>query len=142
MASTIRVASHDEADWIASRLFTFNRATVPALEIVPLQWVIEDEGVLIGGLSADLYLGWLSIHVLWIDEAMRHRGLGTRLLQHAEDAARAHGAHGAFLDTFDWQALAFYQRHGYDCFGTLDDFPPGHSRHFLRKSLLPVDAPS
>lgn len=40
-----------------------------------------------------------------------------------------------YLDTFDFQARPFYERHGYEVFGTLDDYPPGHSRFFLRKDL-------
>ncbi|MDP3936617.1 MAG: hypothetical protein Q8R92_00595 [Deltaproteobacteria bacterium] len=41
----------------------------------------------------------------------------------------------AHLDTFSYQARPFYERHGYTLFATLDDYPPGHKRYFLRKAL-------
>jgi len=40
-----------------------------------------------------------------------------------------------YLDTFSFQAPAFYQRHGYQVFGTLPDFTPGHQRYFFTKQL-------
>jgi hypothetical protein len=51
----------------------------------------------------------------------------------AEDEARALGCVGVWLDTFSFQARGFYERHGYEVFGTLDEFPAPHQRFFLRK---------
>jgi hypothetical protein len=39
-------------------------------------------------------------------------------------------------NTYDFQALLFYERLGYEQFAALEDYPPGHSRHFLKKRLL------
>jgi hypothetical protein len=39
------------------------------------------------------------------------------------------------LDTFSFQARGFYEKLGYCVFGTLDDYPPGHSRFYLTKRL-------
>jgi len=40
------------------------------------------------------------------------------------------------LDTYDFQALAFYQKNGYEVFGILENCPaPGHIRYSLKKSL-------
>jgi len=39
------------------------------------------------------------------------------------------------IDTMDFQALPFYERHGYSVFGVLDDMPRGHQRFFLKKAL-------
>jgi hypothetical protein len=39
------------------------------------------------------------------------------------------------VDTYDFQALGFSERLGYAVFGRLDDFPAGHTRFFLQKSL-------
>ncbi len=33
------------------------------------------------------------------------------------------------------QAPGFYERLGYTIFGTLEDYPPGHSRFFFRKTV-------
>ena len=37
------------------------------------------------------------------------------------------------LDTFAFQAPAFYEKQGYTLFGTIEDLPPGHARYFLQK---------
>jgi hypothetical protein len=47
------------------------------------------------------------------------------------------GCHGVWLDTFTFQARGFYERLGYSVFGAIEDYPPGHSRHFLKKDLRP-----
>jgi hypothetical protein len=41
------------------------------------------------------------------------------------------------LSTFEFQALPFYEEHGYSTFGTLEDFPTGTGfcRFFMRKNL-------
>jgi hypothetical protein len=36
---------------------------------------------------------------------------------------------------FAVQAPGFYERHGYQVFGELDNFPTGHQRYFLTKTL-------
>jgi ribosomal protein S18 acetylase RimI-like enzyme len=56
-------------------------------------------------------------------------------MQRAEDEARRRGCRGAWLDTYSFQARGFYERIGYEVFGVIDDFPPGHSRLFLRKTF-------
>jgi hypothetical protein len=56
-------------------------------------------------------------------------------LSAAEDEARRRGAKHAYLDTFSFQAPDFYEQHGYQVFGTLDDFPAGHQRYFMTKEL-------
>jgi GNAT superfamily N-acetyltransferase len=88
-----------------------------------------------GGLYGFTDRGWLRIEVLVIQEHLRHQGIGARLLLAAEDEARRRGCHSAWLDTFSFQALPFYERHGYTIFGALDQYPDSHTRYFVRKSL-------
>lgn len=40
-----------------------------------------------------------------------------------------------FLDTFDFQACEFYEKHGYTAFGVLEDCPTGHCRFYMEKKL-------
>ena len=82
-----------------------------------------------------MLLGWLEIHVLWLREDARAQGQGGALLQACGRRAISLGAHSARLDTFDWQAEAFYRRHGYERFAVLDRYPDAHARVFMRKSL-------
>ena len=53
----------------------------------------------------------------------------------AEREAVNRGCHGAWLDTFEFQARGFYEKLGYEVFGSLDDNPRGSRRFFLRRRL-------
>ena len=52
-----------------------------------------------------------------------------------EAEAIRRGCKGAYLDTFSYQARPFYEKLGYEVFGTLDDYPTGHQRFYMRKRL-------
>jgi len=95
----------------------------------------DDDGKIVGGLNGETYWGWLYVENLVVDESVRTKGYGSKLLQAAEDEARNRGCSFVHLDTYSFQALPFYKKHGYTVFGELDDFPPGGKRHFLRKTL-------
>ena len=73
--------------------------------------------------------------MFWLAPGYRRRGLGSRLLRAAEEEARRRGCRMAWLDTYDFQARPFYERHGYAVFGELDGLPNGHRRWFMRKRL-------
>jgi GNAT superfamily N-acetyltransferase len=93
------------------------------------------DGEIAGGLIGETYWGWLYINLLIVKEELRGLGYGHRLLTLAEEEARKRGVKTAYLDTFSFQAPEFYKRHGYQVFGELQDFPPGHQRYFLMKHL-------
>lgn len=90
---------------------------------------------IVGGVIAEIYWDWLYIDLMWLKEEHRKCGYGSRLLTLVETEARQRGAKHAFLDTFSFQAPDFYKKHGYQVFGALQDFPPGHQRYFLTKEL-------
>jgi len=97
-------------------------------------FVRDETGAIRGGLDAFAYAGWLFVRTLWIEDALRGRGVGRELIARAEERALAVGCHSVYLDTFSFQAPGFYQKLGYQVFGTLD-YPPGHQRYFLQKRL-------
>jgi GNAT superfamily N-acetyltransferase len=88
-----------------------------------------------GGLIGSTHWGWFYINLLFIQEEHRGRGYGHRILTLAEEKARQYGAKHAYLDTFSFQAPDFYKEHGYQVFGELKDFPPGHRRYYLTKQI-------
>jgi GNAT superfamily N-acetyltransferase len=96
------------------------------------------QGEWLGGLLGFVWGGWLHVRILWVSERVRGRGHGTRLMDAAERFALEHGAIAATLDTHTFQAPDFYAKRGYEVFGRLDDYPPGHAKLFLRKTLGPV----
>lgn len=92
-------------------------------------------GNVLGGVIAKAGRGWLHVRGLWVDSSLRGQGYGARLMAVAEAEGVKLGCHSAYLNTFSFQARPFYEGCGYEVFGTLDDFPEGHQRFFMRKSL-------
>jgi GNAT superfamily N-acetyltransferase len=102
----------------------------------PINFVLRAErGDVLGGVLGQLWGGWLQVTHLWVAEAARSAGCGTRLMKDAESYARSRGAIGATVETHSFQARPFYERLGYEVFGKLDGYPPGHVKFYLRKAL-------
>ncbi len=95
-----------------------------------------DDNTIIGGAKCKIGEGMLFIEWLWIDDNARG-GTGTRVMAMAESHALAQGCTKAYLDTFNFQARGFYEKLGYEVFGTLT-FPGGAiERHYMCKDLVP-----
>jgi GNAT superfamily N-acetyltransferase len=95
----------------------------------------DEGGAVVGGLTGRLRWGWLYVETLWVAKPLRGSGHGARLLGEAEAYARAHGGIAAHLECAT-DALPFYQRHGYELVGVMEDFPvPGERQHYVRKWL-------
>ncbi|MBI2771615.1 MAG: GNAT family N-acetyltransferase [Burkholderiales bacterium] len=86
----------------------------------------DADGELVGGLRAIVFLHWLRVEVVWVADAARGQGLGSRLLAQAEAQARGMGAIGAALETFTWQAPGFYAKQGYVESGRITDYAKGY----------------
>lgn len=128
----------DDAAWsaIGGGLHHYNEQQAGDNQFQYLCFVLRSpEQAIAGGLIGEVHWGWLYINLLYLKDELRGQGYGHRLLTLAEDAARQRGATNAYLDTFSFQALDFYRQHGYQVFGELPDFPPGHQRYYLTKKL-------
>jgi ribosomal protein S18 acetylase RimI-like enzyme len=114
----------------------FNLLHAPEANYIPLTVFVRNlDHRLVGGLLGETYWGWLHISILWIDNTYRGMGYGTKVLTLAESEAVSRGCRSAHLDTMSFQAVEFYERHGYTTFGILKDLPRDHSRHFMTKIL-------
>ncbi len=130
--------SHDENEiqYIREALSAFNNANVGEDGHAPLNIVEYDrEGNVIGGILGGTYWGWMYVDVLWVHENHRRKGIGSKLLQKAEQEAVSRGCHYVHLDTMSWQAPAFYQKQGYEVIGILPDIPKGNQKYLLMKAL-------
>jgi GNAT superfamily N-acetyltransferase len=99
-------------------------------------FIRDVQGEMVGGLYGYTHWGWLFISHLWLGESLRRLGYGTQLVARAEQEAVNRGCRHAHLDTFEFQALGFYQKLGYQVFGSLEGFPEGYTRYFLQKRAL------
>lgn len=102
----------------------------------PIRVIIKsDKDETVGGVFGELFGGWLYISVLWVAKPLRNQGFGTKLMDRIEAEALKLGCTNAHLETFSFEAPHFYERLGYEVFATLDDYPKGHSKIFLKKQL-------
>ena len=96
----------------------------------------DHKGNVMGGVLADCFGGWVYISLLWVEKSLQNLGYGTQLMQMVESEAILQGCTYAHLDTFSYEARPFYEKLGYELFATLEDYPPGHYKYFLKKSLI------
>ena len=73
--------------------------------------------------------------VVVVAPGARRRGLGSELLQMAEEEGRRRGCHTALLHTNTFQAPGFYKKHGWREYGIFPCDPPGCDRIFFTKDL-------
>jgi ribosomal protein S18 acetylase RimI-like enzyme len=112
----------------------FNASVMGHADSKPLSVIARGpDGEVIAGVSGRTIYGHFLIEVVWVAEPMRGVGLGARLMNEAEQRARQRGCIGAQVDTVSFQAPDFYKKLGFRVIGTVEDFPAGHDRFFMRK---------
>lgn len=112
----------------------------PALaQVRPLQVYARDAaGQVLGGAVGRTWGGCAELQQLWVADAQRGAGLGTALMRQFEAAAAARGVRLVYLETFSFQAPAFYARCGYGVALTIAGFAPGIEKHVFTKALVPT----
>jgi ribosomal protein S18 acetylase RimI-like enzyme len=131
----LRAAVHQQIRAFNDERSEYHRAARKA-GVEKLDIFLHDvEGRLRGGLVASTYWGWLEIDDLWLDEGLRGRGYGRRLMAMAEEEARRRGCRRAGVRTFQFQARGFYERLGYRVVGVLEDYPPGSALFWMRRDF-------
>ena len=128
--------SPEDAATVLRGLREFNEVRLgPANEQV-VRFVLRDgEGRVAGGVVGHTKWQWMYIGTLWVADSARGQGWGTKLMEAAEELARARGCTNVSLDTFEYQARPFYEKRGYKLFGTLEGYPPGYRQFYLTKEL-------
>ena len=129
-------ADQKDIEFIKNNLKRHNeKFTVPDNHKELAVFLKDEAGKIKGGITGGTYWDWLYIDSLWIEESMRLKGYGKKLLEVAEKEAKKRGCNNAHLDTHDFQAVNFYQKNGYEICGQLDDLPVGYNRYLLKKKL-------
>jgi Predicted acetyltransferase len=138
-AVTISPATEEEvrSGEMGRRLRHFNYGVIGEYPETRYIWLNarESDGRVVGGVRAFVFLYWLRIEVLFVDERSRRTGVGSALLDAAERRARELGARNAILDTFEWQAPGFYAKHGYAEVSRIDGYVTGYYLATMRKAL-------
>ncbi|MFS7252741.1 GNAT family N-acetyltransferase [Rahnella rivi] len=138
--------TESDLEEIKNGLRNFNRNFIPQSKFRALGIFVEDEkGNKQAGIVAETVGNWMYIQMLWVDESLRGKDVGTQLITEAEEEAKARGCRYSLVDTFSFQARPFYERMGYHMQMALEDYiadsrapddaPSTHTRFFLTKSL-------
>lgn len=121
---------------LLAALLEYNAGFVGPHNSQPISVLIRDPetGKARGGLLGRTRYRWMFVDTFFLPEDLRKGGTGSRILMAAEEEAKARGCIGAYLDTGSFQAPAFYEKHGYKRFGTLEGYPlPGFSKFYYAK---------
>jgi ribosomal protein S18 acetylase RimI-like enzyme len=97
--------------------------------------VVDGQGELVAGLSGWTWGGTCFVDLLWVRADRRGRGLGTRLMDVAEQEAVARGCEQVVLVTHTFQAPGFYEQRGFVEAGRIEGYPLGHAQVQLVKVL-------
>lgn len=122
---------------VYQRLYQYNEQFVEQALITPLLLTLDDQtGYSMAGFIGTTWGQWLTIEALWVDEVWRGKGAGKQLLQAAEQQAASRGCRFAITDTFDFQALDFYKKCGYQLQMTLQQRPVQYEQYWLTRRLV------
>jgi len=105
----------------------------------PLAVLINDPvtNAVVGGLLGRTTLGLLFVDLIFVPDALRGRGVGSRVLEAAEREAIRRDCTAVALYTISFQAPAFYARQGYRELGRIECDAPGFTRFCMTKRLTP-----
>jgi GNAT superfamily N-acetyltransferase len=128
--------SHHDIAFLEQRIIDYNYGQAAASDGRGLACFVRDEqGQIIAGVSGYTWAGLAEIEFLWVDDSLRGQGVGSRLLEAVEQEAHQRGCALVITSTYSFQAPEFYQRHGYEVVGKIENCPPGHTNFWLKKEL-------
>ena len=111
-----------------------NHSAAPLGDVKPLAVLAHDaSGRLVGGASGRWWGACCELLQLWVDEAHRSKGIGSRLVREFEAQARARGCRIFYLTTLSFQAPDFYRRLGYVALAEIAGYPNGIAKYLMHK---------
>ncbi len=115
-------------------LESHNHSVAPLADVSDLAAFARDaQGAVAGGAVGRTWGACCELLQLWVAPAHRGAGVGTRLLQAFEAAARERGCTVFYLTTLSFQAPDFYRRHGYEVLASIDGYPDGIVKYLMHR---------
>ncbi len=132
----VSLGDEDDADVIENGIRTYSEAYEPEYEGVDYEKKLVDQnGQFVAGVIADVDKGAYGfIDAVFVEEPLRHQGLGTYFLQEVEKLAKKNGASMILTNAGDWN-VDFFKKNGYLLRGELKDVPKGHNCYELYKVI-------
>ncbi|MCZ8537083.1 GNAT family N-acetyltransferase [Paenisporosarcina quisquiliarum] len=134
-----RENNNEQKEYVNNQLFYYNLAHFPEdlrgrYEQISL-FLKDENGLVRGGLLGEVCWNWLEIHTLMVDEDIREFGYGSKLLSEIEQIALEKKCDFIKVDTLSFQALDFYEKNGYQVFGSIDNVGREFKHYYLKKDL-------
>jgi ribosomal protein S18 acetylase RimI-like enzyme len=105
----------EESSIVDEGLGSANDRAAPLHEVQPLSCFARlASGQVVGGAIGRTWGPCCELQQLWVQPALRHAGIGARLVKAFEARAQARGCHTFYLETFNFQAPQFYSSLGYE----------------------------
>lgn len=123
-------------DLLDSKIAEFNWQHWEVSERKPLAIQVKDKHQnIIAGASGRTFGNWLLLKTLWVSEELRGKNTGSKILQSIENAAKERGCKQCLLDTLNFQAMPFYEKHGYQTQWIQQAYPKTGCKYFMLKTL-------
>lgn len=105
----------EESRLVDEGLGAFNDQAAPLHEVRPLSCFARlASGEVVGGAVGRTWGPCCELQQLWVEPAYRREGVGSRLVKDFEAHGQARGCDTFYLETFNFQAPAFYRSLGYE----------------------------
>lgn len=115
----------------------YSQSVAPLGEVRPMAVFARDAaGTLRGGAVGRSWGLCCELQQLWVAEASRGQGLGTRLLRAFETHGHQRGCRVFYLTTLSYQAPDFYRRHGYHVLSEISGYPQGITKLLMQRLLV------
>jgi ribosomal protein S18 acetylase RimI-like enzyme len=128
--------SSADIEFLEDRLYEFNVATTGIGGGQTLGVFLRDESKnIVAGAAGHTWGETCELRQVWVAASARGRGLGRRLMAEAEAEAVRRGCRQLVIETYSFQAPAFYRKLGFEVVSEFPEYPRGHSHLLLRKRL-------
>jgi len=130
-------ASEEDTAVMDHGIVAFNKSQVPFTQTPNNVWFdmcIKDGGEMVAAISSKASC-WKTFCLvdLWVKEEYRGKGYATSLIQDVEKQARDFGCEIGVLETFNPAMRQLCEKMGWQVYGELKDYPPGHTRYYMSK---------
>ena len=105
----------------------------------PIGCFIRSGAEIVGGACGRTEFNRIFITYLWVEQSLRHQGLGSDLLRRLEASAAVRGCNDALIETMSDEVAGMYRRRGYTPLATIPNYAGAFTRYILRK---PLSAPA
>ncbi|MCC2617219.1 GNAT family N-acetyltransferase [Aestuariibacter halophilus] len=123
-------------EFLSDKLTEFNWQRWEVSERLPLAvQATDDDGNVLAGASGRTFGDWLLLDRLWVSDELRGQHIGSQLLEQMELAAKQRGCTKCLLDTLNFQAKPFYEKHGYTVQWVQEGYPRDGCKYFMTKDL-------